>query len=339
MLEFTCMKAEYKTEILTGIRPTGGLTVANYVGAVKPIIELQKAGARSMVFVADLHALTDSEPSVARKFTKEVVADYLALGLDPEKTIIYAQSAIERQINTLTNLLARHISVAELLRVPTLKDKLKKNTRPETANALLLMYPVMMAADILIHRAKEIPVGEDQLAHIEVARELARRFNARYGEIFLLPKAREIKPLKILSLKGKNKMSKSFPEGAIFLSGSPEEAARKIKKAETATEGEMSDNLESHIILAKELNATEQEKKKIDEIIKQHMAKKQVMGDFKILFAGIVKKFLEQFQTSFNEIARDNKRIDSILESGAKIAETSANETLEIARNALYGEQ
>ena len=331
------MKAEYKTEVLTGIRPTGGLTVANYVGAIKPIIELQKRGARPMIFVADLHALTDSEPSIAKKFTKELVTDYIALGLDPKETIIYTQSAIECQINVLTNLLARHISVAELLRVPTLKDKLKEKARPETANALLLMYPVMMAADILIHRAKEVPVGEDQLAHIEVARELARRFNSRYGEIFPLPKAQKIKSLKILSLKGKSKMSKSLPEGAILLTDTPEIAARKIKKAETATEGEMTENLKSHIALAKELSADVAQHKQIDGIIEAHMAKKQVMGEFKNLLAEIVEEFLEKFQSLFDEVARDPERVNLILEEGAKIAGASANETLEMVRKALYG--
>lgn len=331
------MKAEYKTEILTGIRPTGGLTVANYVGAIKPIIELQKNGARPMIFVADLHALTDSEPSIAKKFTKELVADYIALGLDPGKTIIYAQSAIECQINVLTNLLARHISVAELLRVPTLKDKLKANARPETANALLLMYPVMMAADILIHRTKEVPVGEDQLAHIEVARELARRFNSRYGEIFPLPKAQKVKLFKILSLKGKSKMSKSLPEGAVFLTDAPEDAERKIKKAETATEGEMTENLKSHIELAKELSDSAAEQKQIDEIIEAHMAKKQVMGDFKNLFAKIVIEFLKKFQVRRNKILSDLDYVNSVLESGEKIAQSSANETLKIIRDALYG--
>lgn len=337
MLEFTCMKAEYKTEILTGIRPTGGLTVANYVGVIKPIIKLQKGGARPMIFVADLHALTDSEPSVAKKFTKELVADYIALGLDPKETIIYAQSDIECQINVLTNLLARHISAAELLRVPALKDKLKANARSETANALLLMYPVMMAADILIHRAKEVPVGEDQLAHIEMARELARRFNSRYGEIFPLPKAQKVKSFKTLSLKGKSKMSKSLPEGAIFLTDAPKDAVRKIKKAETATEGKMTENLKSHVELAKELSDDETKHKQIDAIIKAHLAKKQVMGDFKILFAEIVEKFLEKFQSHFNKVISNPERINLILEEGAKTAKASADETLKIVKSALYG--
>lgn len=330
------MKAEYKTEILTGIRPTAGLTVANYVGAVKPIIELQNSGIRPMIFAADLHALTDNEPSVAKKFTKEIVVDYIALGLDPDKTIIYRQSDIECQIYSLTNLLARHISVAELLRVPALKDKLKQGARPETANSLLLMYPVMMAADVLIHRAKEVPIGEDQLAHLEVTRELARRFNARYGEVFPLPQAHKLKAMKILSLKGKEKMSKSLPVGAIFLNDNPKEAARKIKKAETATEGKMSENLESHIVLAKELSSSPAQHEQIDEIIKAHMAKERVMGDFKNLFAEIVVELLKKFQARREKIARDPGYIDSVLESGKKAARASADATLKVVRNILY---
>lgn len=327
--------ANVKVKIFTGVRPTGDLTVANYLGAVEPIVALQKSGLQPMVFVADLHALTDYEPKIISKYINEVTADYLALGIDPEQTTIFAQSQIASQVTILTSLLARHISVAELLRVPTLKDKLKSSAKPETANTLLLLYPVMMAADILLQRAEKVPVGEDQLAHLEVARELARRFNDKYGDVFPIPKASQIRSLRILSLKGEGKMSKSHPEGAIFLTDDPKLAAQKIKKAQTASEGVLSDSLQSHIILAKGLSQNEQEKEQIDELIKKHMKGASVMGEFKEVFAKIVVNFLSQFQEKRAKIMKDPDYISRILDKGAKIAKENADETLAIALKAM----
>ncbi len=323
------------TEIITGIRPTGALTVANYLGAVKPIVELQNQGRRALVFVADLHALTDHEPEVVTRFTEEVVADYIALGLDPHRTPIFVQSEIGREIGLLTLLLARHTTAAELLRQPTLKDKLKAGARPETASALLLMYPVMMAADILIQRAKEVPVGEDQLAHLEIARELARRFNKRYARVFPIPKAYQLKSYRILSLQGEGKMSKSLPAGAIFLTDSPAEAAAKIKKAQTAIEGVVSEKLESHALLVKELSGREDVSRRVDELLRLHMKGEQVMSEFKVLMTEAVGKFLEDFQTRRAEIDRKPGFIRRVLKEGAAVAKAGAEETLALIEKAL----
>ena len=328
---------EYKTEIFTGIRPTGNLTVANYLGAVKPLIELQDQGLKPLVFVADLHALTDCEPKDVKKYVYEVVADYIALGVDPNKADLFLQSSIENEIAVLTLLLSRHTNVSELLRVPTLKDKLKNNARPETANALLFLYPVMMAADILIQRAKKIPVGQDQVSHIEFARELAKDFNKKYGEVFPMPQPLEQKALRIISLKGESKMSKSIPQGALFLSDDAKTIAKKIQTAETAFEGKMNDRLESHIIVAKGLAKTEKEMQEIDGIIDEHKKGKAVMGRFKQIFARVAQDFLQEFQARKKEITKDPSFIPSVLEQGAKIAQTNARETLELAKQALYG--
>jgi tryptophanyl-tRNA synthetase len=326
---------KYKTEVLTGIRATGDLTVANYLGAVKPIVELQEQGVHPLVFVADLHAITDKEPTEVKPYIHAVVADYLALGIDPQKTTIYVQSDIAGEVLTLTALLARLISVAELLRVPTLKDKLKKNARPETANAFLLLYPVMMAADILINRARKVAVGEDQLPHIEVTRELARRFNKRYGRVFPIPEALTVKALRILSLKGEGKMSKTNPDGAIFLTDNAASVARKIKAAETAFEGVMNEKLESLVLIAHELAKTEAEHAEVDAIIEEHKRGKPVMGQFKQVLTRIVQNFLEEFQQRRAEITRDSQYILSILEEGRKVAQQNAIETLTKVREVL----
>ncbi|MEA1885294.1 MAG: tryptophan--tRNA ligase [Thermotogota bacterium] len=326
---------QYKVELLTGIRPTGDLTVANYLGAVAPIVELQAQGVSPVVFVADLHAITDNEPATVRQYIHGVVADYIALGMDPQKAKIYLQSDIAGEITIFTALLARLVSVAELLRVPTLKDKLKNNAQSETANALLLLYPVLMAADILLNRAKKVPVGEDQLAHMEVTRLLARRFNKKYGELFPIPQVLQVKSLRILSLKGEGKMSKTNPGGAIFLTDNVKTVASKIKIAETAFEGVMNEKLESHILIARELAKTELERDEVDAIIKAHKSGKPVMGQFKQILVRIVQNFIEEFQAKRAEITRDPSYIPSVLEDGAKVARENAIETLDEVRKVL----
>lgn len=326
----------YKTEVLTGIRPTGDLTVANYLGAVMPIVELQKQGISPLVFVADIHAMTDNEPATVKKYLHGIVADYIALGVDPQKAKIYLQSDIIGEVTTLTAFLARHISVAELLRVPTIKDKLKANANPETANALLLLYPVLMAADILLNKAKKVPVGEDQLAHMEVTRLLARRFNKKYGKTFPIPQVLQVKSLRLLSLKEKGKMSKTNPKGAIFLTDDLRTVANKIKAAETAVEGVMSEKLNSHILVAKGLAKTESEREEVDAIIKAHKNGEPVMGQFKQLLTRIVQNFLQEFQVKRAEIVRNPSYIPSVLEEGAKVAKKNAIETLEEIKRVLY---
>ena len=325
----------YQTEVLTGIRPTGDLTVANYLGAVMPIVELQKQGISPLVFVADIHAMTDNEPATVKKYLHGIVADYIALGLDPQKTKIYLQSDIMGEVTTFTTLLARLVSVAELLRVPTLKDKLKSNARPETANALLLLYPVLMAADILLNKTKDVAVGEDQVPHVEFTRQLARKFNKRYGEILLIPQVLQVKTLRILSLKGEGKMSKSNPGGAIFLTDDVKTVAKKIKTAETAFEGVVNDKLKSHILIAKKLAKTEAERDEIDVIIKAHKSCEPVMGQFKQVLTRIVQNFVEEFQIKRAEVTRDSSYIPSVLEKGAKVARENAIETLDEARRVL----
>ena len=325
----------YGTELLTGIRPTGDLTVANYLGAVAPLLELQSQGVNPLVFVADLHAMTDNEPKEVRQYNHAVVADYLALGVDPKKARIYLQSDIAGEVTTFTTYLARLVSVVELLRVPTLKDKLKNNARSETANALLLLYPVLMAADILLNRAKMVAVGEDQLPHIEVTRLLARRFNKRHGEVLPIPQALQVESLRILSLKGEGKMSKSNPGGAIFLTDDAKTLSKKIKTAETSFEGVMNDQLESHILVAKSLAKTDSEREEVDAIIEAHKSGEQVMGQFKQTLTRIVQNFIEEFQSKRAEIIQDPSYIPSVLEEGAKVARENARETLAEARKFL----
>lgn len=330
---------DYKVEFFTGIRPTSALTVANYLGAIAPLIEVQKKSSSILVFVANLHGMTDEEPQVINQYIREIVVDYLSLGLDPKKAKIYIQSDIADEISFFTLLLSRHISVAELLRVPTLKEKLKqklkKEVKSEQANTLLLLYPVMMAADILINRAKKVPIGEDQMPHLELTRELARKFNKKYGPTFPLPTAFQLKPIRILSLFGKEKMSKSLPEGAIFLTDDIELVAKKIKRAETAFEGKMTENLESLILIGKNLAKTDEEKKEIDKLIERHLKGEKVMVKFKEVLTKIVQNFLKEFQEKREKLLKKESYISKILKEGKKIAKENAKETLEAVKERL----
>ena len=333
--ENTASNMQYKVELLTGIRPTGDMTIANYLGAIAPIVKLQEQGVSPVVFVADLHAITDKEPSAVKKYIHGMVADYIALGIDPKKTKIYLQSEMAEEVFALTTLLARLISVSELLRMPTLKDKLKNNARPETANTLLLLYPVMMAADILLNKAKKVAVGEDQIPHMEVTRLLANRFNKRYEEIFPISQVLQVKSLRILSLRGDGKMSKTNPNGAIFLTDTEKAVADKIKVAETAFEGIMNEKLKSHILIAKELAKTESQRNEIDNIVKAHKSGKPVMGQFKEVLTHIVQDFTKEFQSKREKIIQDPAYIPSVLEEGIGMAKENAIETLDEVKQVL----
>jgi len=327
---------KYKVDILTGLRPTANLTIANYIGSIAPIIELSNSNKKIMLFVADLHALTTHKSQKIRQNTREILLDYIALGIDFHKVDIYLQSDIEEEISILALLLSAQISVAELLRVPTLKEKIKKNTSAETANSLLFLYPILMAADILIQRTDKVPLGKDQLPHMEITRLVARRFNKKYGDIFPIPSALQTQSVNILGLKGDNKMSKSIPANAIFLTDDKKTVEKKIKSAETAKEGEMSKHLQSHILIAHSLAKSIKEKEEIDEIIKEHLAGKAVMGKFKKKLLEIILAFLSNFQDRRKEIEA-NTDLTAILEQGKAKAKINAKETLAIIKKAMYG--
>lgn len=316
--------------MVTGIRPTGSLTIANYLGAVKPLIENAKPG--TGIFIADLHAITDNEPEKVSTYRLEVIKDYLALGVDTTKCYIYLQSSIGRETTLCTYYLSRLMSVAELLRVPTLKDKLKRNASPETANNALLTYPLLMAADIFLQKAALVPIGEDQVAHLEVARKIAKKFNKLYGPTIIEPRPLEIKTLRLMSIKGEGKMSKSNPEGAIFLTDTPEQITKKIKSAPTANPGEMSDKLENLILLFK-LISNSQEKQIIDKLISRHLKGEKVMSEFKQKLTERIINFIAEFQANRQKL--NNVEIEKILKDGAKIAKAKAESVLHDMEQAM----
>jgi tryptophanyl-tRNA synthetase len=328
-------KLKYKTDIFTGIRPTGGLTIANVIGSVHTIVQLQteKEIGRPMVFVADLHALTDREPQDTQQYVLDIVKDYIALGLDSKQCDIFVQSSLIEQISELNLYLSRLITISELLRVPTLKEKIKNNLDVTNASTLLAMYPIMMASDILLQKSKYVPVGEDQVAHVEVARYLARKFNKLYGDTIPLPNVLSLgKPVRIKSLVGEGKMSKTNSTGAILLDDSVKISLKKIKRAQTAFAKERTESLDSLVKIG-EFVANDKEKGDIEEIIMKHMEGENVMGLLKTLIMNALERYLKDFQSKKARIS--NVEVEEILQKGKIIARNNAEEVIKEVRESM----
>ncbi len=220
--------------VLSGIRPTGNLHLGNYFGALKNFIRMQEEH-QCFFFIADYHSLTTHPtPADLHGNVKQVLVEYLACGLDPEKATLYIQSDLPETAE-LYLLLNMNAYVGELERCTSFKEKIRK--QPENINAGLLTYPTLMAADILIHRATKVPVGKDQEQHLEMTRTFARRFNRMYNvEYFPEPEAFNFGEtlVKIPGLDGSGKMGKSEGEGnAIFLADPPEAIRKKVMRAVT----------------------------------------------------------------------------------------------------------
>jgi tryptophanyl-tRNA synthetase len=319
----------YKTDIFTGMRPTSGMTIGNLIGAVKPILDILDSEdlGRPMLFVADMHSLTTDEPKDTQPYVISVLKDYIATGLDPKKVDLFIQSQIADEVSKMTMYLSRLVTVSELLRVPTLKEKIKHGQSESTANSFLAFYPVLMAADILLQGSEFVPVGKDQYPHLEITCEIVRKFNKKYGDVLLEPKPLvQGEPVTILSLTGSGKkMSKTEPHGAIILSDDIDVSLKKLKRAKTAFAGEMNDDLRSLINIAQYI-ATEDEREEFDRLVGEHMEGEQVMGDFKKLLMSSMERFLRDFQARKADISDDF--VLELTVKGAKKAKVNAQEVL-----------
>lgn len=217
------MEKEHQQQltILTGDRPTGRLHLGHYVGSLKNRLKYQEEGAKVFVIIADYHTLTTKHSKehikAVQENARELVKDYLSIGIDPQKTTIYLQSLIP-QVSELNLIFEMLISVSRLSRVPTLKEKVKESGKERVGEVSfgLLGYPVLQAADILMVKANLVPVGRDQESHIEITREIAKSFNTAYGEVFPLPKALVSEDF-LPGTDGQPKMGKSL-DNAIYLS-------------------------------------------------------------------------------------------------------------------------
>jgi tryptophanyl-tRNA synthetase len=224
----------YMETVVSGIRSTGNLHLGNYYGAIQNFVKMQNEY-KCFFFIADLHSLTTHPtPANLHGNVKQVLVEYLAAGIDPEKATIYVQSEVP-EVSELYLYLNMNAYMGELERSTSFKDKVRAN--PDNVNAGLLTYPVLMAADILIHKATKVPVGKDQEQHLEMARTFGNRFNRLYDqEYFPEPYAFSMgkRLVKIPGLDGKGKMGKSEGEGnAVFLSDAPEVIRKKVMRAVT----------------------------------------------------------------------------------------------------------
>ena len=225
-----------KKRILTGDRPTGRLHIGHYFGSLKTRVEMQNSGEYDpYILIADVQALTDNfnNPEKVRKNVREVMLDYLSVGLDPEKTTIYIQSMIP-EVAELTVFYSNLVTIARLERNPTVKTEIaqKRELFGESVTYGFLGYPVSQAADITAFEGRYVPVGEDQLPLIEQCREIVRKFNSIYGEVLVEPEAVLSSSKRIKGLDGNEKMGKSLGN-AIYLSDTPEEITKKVMGAVT----------------------------------------------------------------------------------------------------------
>lgn len=218
-----------KKRVFSGIRPTGRIHLGNYLGAVQNYVAMQDEF-DCIYSVVDIHALTTLEDThLLKDNVREQVIDLLAAGLDPDRCILFVQSHVP-EVTELYTLLGMATPLSWLMRVPTFKEKVKQ--QPHNVNYGLVGYPVLMTADIVLYKAEAIPVGEDQLPHLELAREIVRRFNDHFGPVFPEPQGKLTNFPMVVGLDGRDKMSKSL-NNHIELAATPEETLKKVMSAVT----------------------------------------------------------------------------------------------------------
>lgn len=321
---------------MSGIRSTGFLHLGNYFGAMRNYVRMQE-DYTCYFMVADIHTLTthpdtrELKPNVQR-----VLAENIACGLDPEKVALYCQSHVYEtgELFMLLNMLAYK---GELEKTTTFKDKVRQH--PENVNAGLLTYPVLMAADILIHRATLVPVGKDQEQHLEMSRNFANRFNHRYGEVFPEPFAFNFGEslIKVPSLDGTGKMSKSENQYAtIFLSDTDDLIRKKIMKAKTdagpsAPNMPMPDYIENIFLLMKLVSGPGT----IQKFEEDYNNATIRYGDMKKQLAEDMINFVAPIREKAESIRQDQAYLRRIMEMGAEKARSSASATMEKVREAI----
>lgn len=313
--------------MLSGIKPTGQLTLGNYIGALRNFVKYQD-DYEMIVFIANLHCITEyQEPEQLKKNLTDAVALYLACGLDPEKATIFLQTDVHEHAE-LGYIMACNTYLGELNRMTQYKDKTAKGEKNLTAG--LYTYPCLMAADILLYNADYVPVGEDQKQHVELTRDLAIRFNNKYSKTFTVPEPLVAKVgARIMSLQDPSKkMSKSDEtnKGCIYLLDDLKVARKKIMSAVTDSVGviqldkENQPGLYNLIEIASSLTNRSME----DIVLEFH---DQGYGKLKGYVADIVCAELEKIQTRYNEILASHS-LEKVLEEGAKKAEKIAHVTL-----------
>lgn len=319
--------------ILTGIQPSGDLTLGNYIGSIKQMVKMQDEY-ESYIFAADLHALTvPQDPEVLKSRIKKLIAMYIACGIDPNKNTIYIQSENEF-IPAMSYLLECATTYGEASRMIQFKEKSKKHSNFSVA---LLTYPVLMAVDILYCDADLVPVGIDQKQHVELARNIAERFNNRYGKTFVLPEPLvTASGVKIKDLKDPTKkMSKSEenPVGVISLFDDPEEIKKKIMRATTDSGSEIKYDPENKPGISNLIDIVVSLTDKDIKEVENEFAGKGY-GDFKKYVAEIVATEIANIQERYNKII-NSKELNEILDKGREITRKLAKEKYELMKERM----
>ena len=322
-----------KKTILTGLKPTGSLTLGNYIGSISQMVRMQDEY-KSYLFVADMHAITvPNDREELHKNIKDFIALYLACGIDPNKNVIYLQSDVE-YIPAISWLLECNTYYGELSRMIQFKEKSKKSANFSVG---LLTYPVLMATDILVVDADYVPVGIDQKQHVELTRDIAIRFNNKYGDTFKIsePLVTEV-GTKIMDLVDPSKkMSKTEenPKGVIGLLDDINAARKKIMGATTDSEMCVKYDPENKPVISNLINIyaslTEMTIKDVEEKFKNSN-----YGEFKRSVADVVCTFLEKIQRRYNEIV-DSEELEELLKNGANEVRKLAKVKFEMMKKSI----
>lgn len=314
--------------VVSGIRSTGKLHLGNYFGAIRNFVRMQREN-KCFFFIADYHSLTTHpKPDDLHGNIKQVLAEFLACGIDPEVATVFIQSDIP-EVPELYLLLNMNAYVGELQRTTSFKEKVRK--QPDNVNAGLLTYPVLMAADIIIHKATKVPVGKDQEQHLEMTRRFARRFNTMYGvNYFPEPDAYNFgeKLIKIPGLDGSGKMGKSDDNG-IYLADSPEEIRKKVMKAvtdagPTVPNQKMSVPIKNLFTIMSVVSDPATVK-----YYKEKYATCEIRyGEMKKQLAEDIIKFVTPIRERIIQISSDTKYLAKVVAEGAEKARASASATL-----------
>ena len=325
-----------KEIVMSGIRPTGFLHLGNYFGALRNYVRMQEEY-ECFFMVADLHSLTTHpDTKELKQNVHRVLAENIACGLDPDKVALYCQSHVYEtsELYLYLNMMAY---VGELEKTTTFKEKVRQ--QPDNVNAGLLTYPVLQAADIILHRASLVPVGKDQEQHLEMARNFVKRFNHRYGDVFLEPQAFNYgsQLVKVPSLDGAGKMSKSENQYAtLYLADEDDVIRKKVMRAKTDS-GPIEQNSArpdyiENIFLLMKLVSTEETVKKFDEDYDKCTIR---YGDMKKQLGEDMVKFISPIREKVNAILGDENYLRQVMEQGADKARKSAKTTIELAREAI----
>ena len=321
-----------KKRVFSGARPTGRQHLGNLLGAIQNYVKLQDEY-EAVYCIADIHALTSlQDTSKLQQNVKELALDWMSAGLDPNKSIIFVQSHVP-EVTELHTYLSMVTPLSWLLRVPTFKEKAK--TQPENVNYGLVGYPVLMTSDIVLYKAEVVPVGEDQLPHLEIAREITRRFNTLFGDTFPEPKAKLTEFPLIPSLTGSGKMSKTDEQGTIEIGNTEEETTKRIMSAVTDPARKFRKDPghpEVCSIYSLQKYFTSDQVSAID---KQCRSAEIGCVDCKKLLAKNLNESLKEVRVKRLELAAKPEYINKVLDEGAEKARIIARLTMQEVRERM----